>query len=93
MDADQIWLNWATMNAINMLDAKTQLSRLVEAVASGREREVVIARHGRPVARLVPLQAAPGGIRLGVAKGLFVVPDDIDQHNDEVARQFHGSGV
>jgi prevent-host-death family protein len=71
-----------------MLDAKTQLSRLVEAVASGREREIVIARHGRPVARLVPLDAPAGGIKLGLAKGLFEVPDDIDRHNDEVAVLF-----
>ncbi len=76
-----------------MLDAKTQLSRLVEAVASGREREIVIARHGRPVAKLVPLDAPTGGMRLGLAKGLFEVPDDIDRHNDEVAALFHGRGA
>jgi prevent-host-death family protein len=81
------------MDPISIVDAKTQLSRLVDAVASGREREVVIARHGRPVARLVPLQAASGGIRLGVAKGLFVLPDDISQHRDEVACLFLGPGV
>ena len=78
------------MDVINMLDAKTQLSRLVDAVASGREREVIIARHGRPVARLVPLAAPAGGIRLGVARGLFDVPDDIDAHNDEVAALLKG---
>jgi len=80
------------MAAINMLDAKTQLSRLVEAVASGREREIVIARHGRPVAKLVPLDTPAGGMQLGLAKGLFEVPDDIDRHNDEVAALFHGGG-
>ncbi|MFM7505321.1 MAG: type II toxin-antitoxin system Phd/YefM family antitoxin [Rubrivivax sp.] len=48
----------------------------------------MIARHGRPVARLVPLDAPAGGIKLGLAKGLFAVPDDIDRQNDEVAVLF-----
>lgn len=72
------------MDAINMLEAKTQLSKLVDAVENGREDEIVIARNGRPVARLVPIAHARS-VRLGVAKGLFQVPDDIDTHNAEVA--------
>lgn len=80
------------MLAVNMLEAKTSLSRLVEAIELGREREIVIARNGRPVAKLVPLDAGTTGPRLGVAKGLFEVPDDIDTHNDEVTRLFTGEG-
>jgi prevent-host-death family protein len=78
------------MNAVNMLEAKSNLSRLVEAVESGREKEVVIARHGRPVAKLVPIGASGAPVRLGVAKGRFVVPDDIDAVNAEVAALFAG---
>jgi prevent-host-death family protein len=81
------------MDTINMLEAKTHLSRLVDAVESGRETEIVIARHGRPVARLVAMEARACGIRLGVAKGLFKVPDDIDAHNDEVAALLQGGKV
>ena len=40
------------MRTVNMLDAKTNLSRLVEAVESGDESEILIARNGKPVARL-----------------------------------------
>ncbi|MHB0992465.1 MAG: type II toxin-antitoxin system Phd/YefM family antitoxin [Burkholderiales bacterium] len=76
------------MQAVNMLQAKSTLSRLVEAIEQGREREIVIARNGRPVARLVPMNSKPDGKRLGVAKGVFEVPDSIDVHNDEVARLF-----
>ncbi|TDM05661.1 MAG: prevent-host-death protein [Ideonella sp. MAG2] len=76
------------MPSVNMLEAKSSLSRLVEALEQGQEREFVIARHGRPAARLVPLEALAAGTRLGVAKGLFEVPDDIDAHNDEVANLF-----
>lgn len=73
---------------INMLQAKSSLSRLVEAIEQGEEREIVIARNGRPAAKLVPVSTAPTERRIGVAKGLFEVPDDIDAHNAEVARLF-----
>ena len=78
------------MQTVNMLQAKSSLSRLVEAIEQGHEREIVIARNGRPTAKLVPMDTAPSGKRIGVAKGLFVVPDSIDAHNDEVARLFMG---
>ena len=78
------------MQTVNMLQAKSSLSRLVEAIEQGHEREIVIARNGRPAAKLVPMDTAPSGKRIGVAKGLFVVPDSIDAHNDEVAQLLMG---
>lgn len=78
------------MEPVNMRQAKSSLSRLVEAIEQGQEREIIIARNGRPVAKLVPMDAS-SGVRIGVAKGLFVVPDDIDAHNDEVAQLFMGA--
>ncbi|CRI68025.1 Prevent-host-death family protein [Thiocapsa sp. KS1] len=78
------------MQAINMPQAKTNLSRLVEAIEQGTEREIVIARNGHPVAKLAPVSNVPIERRIGVAKGLFVVPDDIDAHNQDVARLFLG---
>jgi prevent-host-death family protein len=77
------------MTVVNMLDAKNNLSKLVESVETGVEKEVIIARNGRPAARLVPIEKK-GGMRLGVAKGLFVVPDNIDENNEEIARMFYG---
>lgn len=76
------------MPAVNMLEAKSSLSRLVDAVESGAEKEIVIARNGRPAAKLVAISSRPAGVRIGIAKGLFEVPDDIDAHNAEVARLF-----
>ena len=78
------------MQAVNMLQAKSSLSRLVEAIEQGKEREIVIARNGRPAAKLVPMNTIPVGQRIGVAKGKFEVPNTIDAHNDEVARLFIG---
>jgi prevent-host-death family protein len=76
---------------INILEAKTSLSRLVAAVESGEEKEIVIARNGRPVARLVPLQAQAVR-RLGLLDGQVNVPEDFDALNGEVEKLFGLAG-
>ncbi len=76
------------MHTVNMFDAKSSLSRLVEAIEQGREQEIVIARNGRPAAKLVAVDETAPSLRIGIAKGRFEVPEDIDAHNDEVARLF-----
>ena len=63
---------------VNIYDAKTQLSRLVDRAASGEE--ILIARAGKPLARLVPLEGAtprqPGLLRgLAVPDALFAPLD------------------
>ncbi len=79
------------MHTVNMLEAKTNLSKLVEAVESGAESEIVIARNGKPAARLVPVQP-PQDVskRIGIAKGLFEVPDDFDADNELIRKMFEG---
>ena len=61
----------------NMHDAKSNLSRLVDEAAGGRE--IIIAKAGKPAARLVALESGRRPIRLGVAAGKFAVPDDFDE--------------
>jgi prevent-host-death family protein len=78
------------MSIVNILEAKTHLSRLVERLESGAESEIVIARNGRPVARLVPLQAQPAQRRIGIAKGQFTVPESIDAANAQIEALFCG---
>lgn len=73
---------------VNMLEAKTHLSRLVEAIETGAEQEVVIARNGRPVARLTALNSAAQPRRLGVARGAIRVPDSIDDSNPLIEALF-----
>ncbi len=79
-------------NIVNMLDAKTSLSRLVHELEIGDAQEFIIARNGRPAARLVPLLPARAdrSRRIGVARGQFEVPDGIDATNKEVRRLFEG---
>jgi prevent-host-death family protein len=60
------------MTTVNMLQAKTSLSKLVEAVESGAETEIIIARNGKPAARLVAISAEPKMKRqLGLLAGKY----------------------
>lgn len=61
---------------VNIHEAKTHLSRLLERVALGEE--VIIAKAGKPVAKLVPIAAARPKFQFGSSKGEFVVPDDFN---------------
>ena len=61
---------------INIHEAKTHLSRIVDDVAAGAE--VVIAKAGKPVARLMPLENAPRRKTLGLLKGKLKVADDFN---------------
>jgi prevent-host-death family protein len=81
------------MPTFNMLEAKSNLSRLVESVETGAEREVIIARNGRPAARLVAIKAVRAGQRIGIAKGKFTVPDNIDADEASIANLFEGSNA
>jgi prevent-host-death family protein len=63
------------MAPINVHQAKTQFSRLLERVAAGEE--IVIARGGKPVARLVPYEPVTRR-EFGTDRGVFKVPDDFD---------------
>lgn len=77
------------MQTVSLFDAKTHLSRLVDQIATGAETEIVISRNGKPVARVLPIQPDTSR-RIGIARGEFEVPDDIDAHNAEVAALFAG---
>jgi prevent-host-death family protein len=64
------------MRSVNVHEAKTHLSRLLVQVARGEE--IVIARAGKPIARLVPA-SKPGEVRaLGRDKGKVIIADDFD---------------
>jgi antitoxin (DNA-binding transcriptional repressor) of toxin-antitoxin stability system len=80
------------MEVVNMLQAKSTLSRLVEAIEQESEREIVIPRGARPVAKLASLESIPTGKRIGVARGVFEVPGSIDEHSKEIAELFLGGG-
>ncbi|WP_256988319.1 type II toxin-antitoxin system Phd/YefM family antitoxin [Bordetella genomosp. 9] len=78
---------------MNIHEAKTTLSKLIEAIELGKENDVVIARNGRPAAKLVAMPKLATSKQLGVAMGRFEVPDDIDGDNDQIADLFSGGPI
>jgi len=79
------------MRKVNIHEAKTHLSRLVEEAAGGKE--VIIAKAGKPMARLVPASPAIKRRKLGPLAGKFKVPADFDTPlPDEMIDEFEGSG-
>ena len=74
------------MKQVNVHEAKTQLSRLLQEVEEGEE--VVIARNGTPVAKLVPHVEQRKPREPGWAKGRVWIAPDFDEFDDELARDF-----
>ena len=78
------------MRTVNMHEAKTHLSRLVDRAAKGEP--FIIARAGKPLVKVVPLDAAPAREpkRLGFMPGIKV-PDDFDTMcSEEIEKMFCG---
>jgi prevent-host-death family protein len=71
---------------INMHEAKTHFSRLVERVEAGEE--IVIARDGHPVARMVPLRPRTQSREPGLWRGLVRLAPDFDQTDDALLDSF-----
>lgn len=63
-------------STVNIHEAKTHLSRLLDRASQGEE--IIIARAGKPVARLVAVRESPGQRRPGSAKGEVVIAEDFD---------------
>lgn len=80
------------MATINIHEAKTHLSRLIERVLSGEE--IVIGKAGKPVAKLVPYSEPKEPRRFGAWKGkVWLAPDwDSEETNKEIERLFYGEG-
>ncbi len=76
----------------NVHDANTHLSRLLRQAARGAEFVIaLVARVGKPIARLVGIESKPPARTLGTAKGDFVVPDDFNAPlPDEILDGFDG---
>lgn len=75
------------MTTVNVHEAKTHLSRLLRRVADGEE--VVIARAGKPVARLVRIDPKPKRRVLGAARGEVWVADDFDELPPDLLKLFY----
>ena len=74
------------VETVNIHEARTRFSRLIERVEAGEE--VVIARAGRPVARLVPIRRSTKPRVPGQWRGQIAIGPDFDAANEEIIRNF-----
>lgn len=72
---------------VNVHEAKTHFSKLLERVAKGEE--IVIAKAGKPVARLVPINQPPPR-KFGTLRGMVTIPEDFDAPDPEIEAMFEG---
>ncbi len=81
------------MIQVNILEAKTDFSRLIRLLESKREDCITVARNGKPVAKITLIQETPVSKRIGVAKGKFSVKGDFDEGNQELADMLMGGSL
>ena len=73
---------------VNIYEAKSKFSKLISQVIAGEE--IIIARSGKPVARLVPFEKPPGNRKPGSAKGKITIAEDFDAPlPDDILKEFY----
>ena len=78
---------------VNVFEAKTEFSKLIRLIETKREESIIVARNGKPVVKIIPVETVPAEKRIGVAKGKFTVPDDFDADNEEIAAMLTGGSL
>jgi prevent-host-death family protein len=79
------------MGIVNIHEAKTHLSRLLERVKAGEE--VIIGKAGKPIAKLVPFTTKPERLKPGIAKGKIWIADNFDDPlPEDIMKAFRGEG-
>lgn len=76
------------MVTVNIHEAKTHLSRLVDQAAKGTP--VIIAKAGKPLVKVVPVDQPRAARRLGFMSGAFSIPDDFDRMGSEEIEKLFG---
>jgi prevent-host-death family protein len=79
--------------SVTLHEAKAKLAQLLDAVETGAASEIVISRHGKPAARLMPVQEQAYGQRLGLLEGRYSVLDldMLNQDDSKITHMFSAS--
>ena len=78
---------------VNVLEAKTDFSKLLRLLETRRESAITIARNGKSVAIMTLYPEAPVSKRIGIAKGKFHDPEDFDAYDEEIAAMLTGGDL
>lgn len=75
------------MCSVNILEAKTNFSKLIQKLETRQEDEIIVCRNGDEVVKITLIDKDVSK-RIGSASGMFVCPDSIDDSNEEIAAMF-----
>lgn len=75
---------------VNILEAKTDFSKLIRLLEAKKEESITVARNGKPVAQITLVHETPIANRIGIAKGKFKSPVNFDADNTEIAEMLTG---
>ena len=78
------------MCQVNVLEAKTNFSKLLMLLETKQESEVIICKNNKPVAKLTYMPPFDVSKRLGIAKGKYSIPDDFDDEDPVINAMFYG---
>ena len=78
------------MRVVNIHEAKSKLSKLIKEVLAGEE--IIIAKAGKPVAKLVPYRPHLKPRPFGGYENEIYIPPDFDETDEEIVELFEGSG-
>ena len=78
------------MMQVNILEAKIDFPKLIRLLETKKEDFIIIARNGKPVARITLINETPVSNRIGIAKGKFTIKGDFDADNDAIANLMTG---
>ncbi|MBQ3860479.1 MAG: toxin-antitoxin system, antitoxin component, PHD family protein [Clostridia bacterium] len=81
------------MIQVNILQAKTDFSRLIRLLETKKEDAITVARNGKPVVKITLIEEVPVSKRIGAGKGRFTVRGDFDADNGEIADLLSGGSL
>ena len=78
------------MMQVNILEAKTDFSKLIRLLETKKEDYITVARNGKPIVKITLIHETPVSNRIGIARGKFTVHGDFDADNMEIADMLTG---
>ena len=81
------------MIQVNVLEAKTELSKLIRLLESKREDYITVARNGKPVVKMTLIDDTPVSNRIGIARGKYKAPNDFDACNEDAVKLLTGGNL
>jgi antitoxin (DNA-binding transcriptional repressor) of toxin-antitoxin stability system len=81
------------MLQVNILEAKTDFSKLIRLLETKREDYITVARNGKPVVKITLINQTPVSKRIGVGKGKFTIKGNFDADNREIADLLTGGAL